>query len=587
VVSELTVFFLELPMIIAIAVILNFKKNPKKFMYVMFGMMAFLFIGIFAYIKVFPERKFLLSISNIVDYLGGNDVGTGVYKISRLKPFSKTGEIFFDSTKDYIFGFGTGNCSSVTLFYKQYHPIYSYTWFASATTFLETGGIGVLYLLGLISYYIFFNLKNFVKERCEIGQCYCQIGIILGILTIILFIYNSSLQDSYTSFILGLVMSFPIIENRKKDVAKLCAEKNDEKKIGVITINGDNNYGNKLQNYAVIKIMQEYGVALNIRKYDLCEQRSSKNIILRRAIKPLFILKNQIIKKEYVFTRYKNFIKFNDYIPNYKNVISKSINYENLNKKFDFFVTGSDQIWNPSLYPNLYVNMLGFTDNKKKIAIAPSISMDKLSIEQESMFKELLSDFDFLSCREEQGAEILRRITGKKVVSLIDPTLMLSIEDWDSVSKKPKFHDDNIKYILLYFLGDLTEKYKNIIDALKSKYNLEVINILDKKSNYYSCGPSEFIYMIKNSSLILTDSFHGSVFSYIYNRPFRIFYRQDGYGYMNSRLTNLMDKLHLDNSIYLKENDSLENIMIVNYDKDVLKKEQENFRNYLNNIFKK
>lgn len=358
-----------------------------------------------------------------------------------------------------------------------------------------------------------------------------------------------------------------------------------KKKVGIITINDERNIGNRLQNYAVQQIVKKLKFQCeNIIYLKNCNKNRRKESI-KNKLKPVvaFFLYILNIKKEKC-GRILNFYGFSKKIKNFKIKITKESECANLNKYFDFFVTGSDQVWNPILYPNMYINMLGFTENSKKIAMAPSISVDSLSVEQEKMFKELLKDFDNLSCREEQGAELLRKITGKKVISLIDPTLMLSCEEWNKVSKKPKFHEENKKYILLYFLGELTEKYKNIINDLSKMYNLEIINILDKKSKYYSCGPSEFIYMIKNCSIMLTDSFHGSVFSYIYNKPFRIFYREGGCGYMNSRLTNLMEKLHLDESTYLKGNDKLKDIMKVNYNKEYLKAEQQKFENYVNSV---
>lgn len=359
------------------------------------------------------------------------------------------------------------------------------------------------------------------------------------------------------------------------------------KKIGIITIKDDDNYGNRLQNYAVYKILNKYGNAKNIIRTYGGENRTEFRMMLGRHKRYLIKLVKKLKNKSYVYDRVKNFNKFNKNIIDFKKQISSNLDYKKLNEKFDYFTTGSDQVWNPLLFKDMYINMLGFTSNKKKIAVAPSISMDKLSKEQEEMFKENLKEFDNLSCREEQGSELLRNIIGKEVVTLVDPTLMLSSEDWDKVSCKPKFHDDNKKYMLLYFLGDLNEEYKNIVNEIKAKNNLEIINILDKKSKYYSCGPSEFLYMIKNASFVLTDSFHGSVFSYIYNKPFRILQRQGDGGYMNSRLINLMNKLNLDNSIYLKSGDSLDNIMNVNYHKEALVKEQQKFNDYLERVFNK
>lgn len=355
--------------------------------------------------------------------------------------------------------------------------------------------------------------------------------------------------------------------------------------IGIVTID-DVNYGNRLQNYAMVKKLSKYGSVYNIRRKFACEDWSYFNLIVKKNIKFSIISGLNIFRNNTEWSRLSNFNKFNkSYIPNCKYAFSKDAKYESIDKFFDYYVVGSDQIWNPKFFKDMYINMLSFTSSKKKIAVAPSISCDSLSDKDEEEFKERLKDFKYISCREEQGAALLESVTGKEVTSLLDPTLMLSDKEWDEIIKKPVFHDDNKKYIFLYFLGTMTEGYTSIINSIKEKYGLEVINVLDKSSKYYSCGPSEFVYLIKNSQLVLTDSFHGSVFSYIYNRPFRIFYRQGEGGYMNSRLTNLMNKLNLDESIYLKEDDCLDNIMSVSYDKKYLESEQKKFNDYLQRVF--
>ena len=127
--------------------------------------------------------------------------------------------------------------------------------------------------------------------------------------------------------------------------------------------------------------------------------------------------------------------------------------------------------------------------------------------------------------------------------------MLLTSEDWDKVSKKPKMLKSN-KYILNYFLGNLSEKRKEEINRVAKDNNCEVINILDKNSPYYSCGPSEFLYLEKNAFLICTDSFHSSVFAIIYNRPFIVFDREDDTVSMNSRLDTLLSKFHLESRKY-------------------------------------
>ncbi len=193
-----------------------------------------------------------------------------------------------------------------------------------------------------------------------------------------------------------------------------------------------------------------------------------------------------------------------------------------------------------------------------------------------------LPSFNFLSCREKDGSKILQRLSGKNVETIIDPTLMLDKKEWDQVAKKPVYYKDKEKYILIYFLGNILDKYNSVIKDISRKFNLKIINIGDAKSVYYQCGPSEFIWLVKHCELMLTDSFHGTVFSYIYDRPVKVFHRSDNLSSMNSRLTNLIDTLKL-NRIYFEDiNLEEDNLFEVAYDKSYLLREQEHFQTYLN-----
>ena len=125
--------------------------------------------------------------------------------------------------------------------------------------------------------------------------------------------------------------------------------------------------------------------------------------------------------------------------------------------------------------------------------------------------------------------------------------MLLVDKEWDKVSKKPDMLKQG-KYILNYFLGDLSEFRKNEIERIAKENNCEIINILDKNSSFYECGPSEFLWLEKNAFLICTDSFHSSVFALLYDRPFIIFDReQSGIENMNSRLDTLVNKFNLKN----------------------------------------
>ena len=135
--------------------------------------------------------------------------------------------------------------------------------------------------------------------------------------------------------------------------------------------------------------------------------------------------------------------------------------------------------------------------------------------------------------------------------------MLLNTSEWDRVSKKPpQINSLNIKekkYILNYFLGNLSIEIKNEIEQIAKENDCKIINILDKNDPFYACGPSEFIWLEKNAFLICTDSFHSSVFAILYKKPFIIFNRDDGQigkNSMNSRLETLLSKFKLDDGYY-------------------------------------
>ena len=152
--------------------------------------------------------------------------------------------------------------------------------------------------------------------------------------------------------------------------------------------------------------------------------------------------------------------------------------------------------------------------------------------------------------REDAGKQIFEELTDRKDVQvLVDPTMLLPSEEWDKVSKKPKQLKTN-KYILNYFLGNISEERNNEINRIAKENNCEIINILDSKSPFYQTGPSEFLYLEKNAFLICTDSFHSCVFAILFNRPFIVFDREDSMEKMNSRLETLLNRFKLEDRWY-------------------------------------
>ena len=135
---------------------------------------------------------------------------------------------------------------------------------------------------------------------------------------------------------------------------------------------------------------------------------------------------------------------------------------------------------------------------------------------------------------------------------LIDPTMLLAAEEWDKIAKKPEQVPK--KYILNYFLGNLTDNRKEAIEKLAKERNCEIINILDKNGLFYNTGPSEFLYLEKHAELVCTDTFHSCVFAIIFNRPFVVFDRiEPGVEKMNSRIETLLRKFNLKEHAYNNE----------------------------------
>lgn len=314
-------------------------------------------------------------------------------------------------------------------------------------------------------------------------------------------------------------------------------------KVGICTINDNGNYGNRLQNYAIQEILKKQGIKAEtisneLDNYGLKYHINNLKTILVR------ILNLKKHKRLIRFLEFNNNIKFANF------GIDKLHIDKNINKKYDYFITGSDQVWNPNFNRMSDVDFLTFTLPEKRISFSASFGISELPENMKEYYKERLLGIKYLSVREDKGKEIIEELTGRKDVQvLVDPTMLLTAEEWDKVAKKPEQLKTD-KYILNYFLGELSEQRKQEIERIARENNCEIINILDKRSPFYQNGPSEFLYLEKNAFMVCTDSFHSCIFAILYNRPFVVFDREDKKVKMNSRLDTLLKKFKLENRWY-------------------------------------
>ena len=185
-----------------------------------------------------------------------------------------------------------------------------------------------------------------------------------------------------------------------------------------------------------------------------------------------------------------------------------------------------------------------------------------------------LKGFCRLSCREQSGVEIIERLTGRKAELLCDPTLMLTIEEWNSFAVKPNYTIPS-KYILLYFLGEVSDEVLRIINRYSDENGVFIIDIHNMNTpKYYYTTPQEFVYLVANAEYVFTDSFHGTVFSILFNRNFTVFERNKIGHEMMDRIATLLNTFSLDSH--------LNSLCLDSYDvSEIIEKERNKGKRYL------
>ncbi len=342
------------------------------------------------------------------------------------------------------------------------------------------------------------------------------------------------------------------------------------KKIGVVTLDGDENIGCRLQNYAVQTKLTGYGYKVETIRYGSAKQN------LKYWGKARFF-------KFLPFEKYRRLKCFTDFYKKVNVVYKTTINPD----EYEMFFVGSDQVWNSEICWDVHARnknigwlFLDFAPGSKRCSFSASFGTDKVEESAQHYFKENLGNFKKISVREEKGIELVEEMSGRTDAKLLlDPTMLITKDDWNKCLKKPGYIKKNQKFVFTYFLGGMPEEYKSVIEDFAKKNNCEVVNILDRNGKYFSTGPSEFLWLEKNALCVFTNSFHSSVFSIIFNTPFVVFNRS--YGGMSSRIETLLDTFGLQQCKY---HGSLENdILSVDFSgtKEVFEKKQKEADEFL------
>ena len=222
-----------------------------------------------------------------------------------------------------------------------------------------------------------------------------------------------------------------------------------------------------------------------------------------------------------------------------------NVDFAKVADEYDYFVTGSDQVWNP-YFADLEKLFIKFAPREKRIAYAASISCPEIPSKDLQGFIDGINGMKAISVREQAGAELIEKLTGRKVEVLADPTMLVAAERWREIARKPSWLKGDEKILTTYFLGKRPDE---VINRLAMEHGLKVVNILDEHVfEHYAVAPEEWLWLIDHAKLMYTDSFHGTVFSILFRRPFVVAERiGDGcVNKMTSRIDTLLGKFGLE-----------------------------------------
>lgn len=342
-----------------------------------------------------------------------------------------------------------------------------------------------------------------------------------------------------------------------------------QRKVGILTITHSlMNYGNRLQNYALQKVLVKMGYDVKTVHYTPSYEHihrpastvSKRNIlvrIFRRMLREskrlaLFAIRAYRVVKfcgkpstpENKVSRFNEFIRTK--IRWTEEEYTFGSNFSELDREFDCLIAGSDQIWNPYWEGTQPVYFMEYVPAEKRTAYAASFGVSSIPDDMKEQFSHYLKQIPRISCREDRGCEIVEELTGTRPEHVIDPVFLLSREEWAEIEERPSGVRISEAYVLVYFLGRISEQAKQHIKVHR-RSGMSVI-YLDRVSKLNTCfaSPQEFLYLVNHAGMILTDSFHGCAFSIIFNKPFIYCERSLDLGKeqdMSSRFSSLFNML--------------------------------------------
>lgn len=295
-------------------------------------------------------------------------------------------------------------------------------------------------------------------------------------------------------------------------------------KTGLVTFYEIHHYGAALQAAATQRAVKEFGHECEIVDYFVAQNNSlfQKPTGVGSAAHDIHTaLHYPPLKRRY--ERFEAFKKAHLQISAHR--YESFAELKNTKLPYDVILSGSDQIWNPKIFPNRRFDpvFFGTFSDCRKIAYAPSFGIPKIPEEMEEELRGYLRQYSHISTRESQGQEIVRRITGQDVPVVLDPTLLLNRQQWAEMASADYPAGG---YILCYCISKpgALEPY---IQKVSQETGLPVVQLCGirrkvspKAQQVLDAGPGEFLALFQNASYVLTNSFHGTVFATQFQKPF-------------------------------------------------------------------
>lgn len=361
-------------------------------------------------------------------------------------------------------------------------------------------------------------------------------------------------------------------------------------RVGILTFHTALNYGAVLQTYALQNFLKENGIENDIIDYQ-CPY-------IEKCYRPFFVSDGQIINSIVRGILFGHIIRkkrrnFNNFVNSRLSLSKKVYNTSDMNNikgDYTYFITGSDQVWSPvsAGFDEMY--FLPFADKNQKYSYAASIGTSELSNEQKLLFEQRLKDYELISVREENAKSLLTEMNLTKEIEVnVDPTLLLRKESWEALISKNEFTEP---YLLIFNV----EKPINDVEFAKKiakNNNLKVVYInertIKKDSDIIykeAVSPEEFLSLFAHAEMVVTNSFHGTVFSIIFQKQF--FVELDNKKLRNMRVESLLEQLGVkDREISENYIEKLPDVPSWEQVENILEKERKKSLNYLNLINEK